>query len=147
MCGMRSAIICCLAILVLAGSIHAQQNDAKATVYVYSYSASVVGNLRSSIFVDDKDVADITPRRYFILKLDAGKHSVHLKKPTEGGLEMEFKAGQTYYIRVDWKEGGFTVRARGLDLIGAESGSYDISQSKPVQDNYLKDRTIAFNKP
>ena len=105
----------------------------KAIVYVYSYSTTTtLGQIRKPVFLDDKEIADIRPERYFIALIAPGKHSLHLKNKKFGGVEKEFEAGQTYYIRIDWRNNGMSVVPAGFVIVPADNGIFDLKQLKPV---------------
>ncbi|MGI8669206.1 MAG: DUF2846 domain-containing protein [Aridibacter sp.] len=119
----------------------------KATVYVYSLAThTTLGRIKPSVFVDTKEVAQIRPNRFFVLYLEPGNHEIHFKKSKKrGGIEMEFKAGETYYLRVNWKAEG-TVRAEGFDIMKIESARYDLKQLKPIDDDNIKDKNRVSTK-
>jgi len=58
---------------------------------------------------------------------------------------MDFKAGETYYLRISWKAEG-TVRAQGFDIVSLESARYDLKQLKPIDDDNLKDKSRITTK-
>lgn len=126
--------------LLFASAVFGQ----KATVYFYSLATTTTaGQIRKPVFLDDKEIADIRPEKYFIVLLDAGKHSFRLKNKKFGGIEMDFEAGKTYYIRIGWQE-GFIVKPTGITKVEPESGAYDVKQLKPVDQKNIKNKEIVF---
>ncbi len=130
----------------------AQQTEAanpkdKATVYIYSLAThSTLGRIKPPVFVDAKEIAQIRPNRFFVVYLEPGNHEIHFKKSKKrGGIEMDFKAGETYYLRVSWKAEG-TVRAQGFDIVSLESARYDLKQLKPIDDDNIKDKSRVVAK-
>jgi hypothetical protein len=134
-------IFLCTALQSFAQERAAVPPEGKVLVYVYSLAASTtLGRIKPSVFVDDKEVAQIRPNRFFVLYLEPGTHEIHFKKTKKrGGIEMEFKAGQRYYLRVNWKAEG-TVRAEGFDILQLESARYDLKQVKPVDEENIIDK-------
>lgn len=130
-----------------AQETEAANSKDKATVYIYSLAThSTLGRIKPSIFVDAKEIAQIRPNRYFVLYLEPGNHEIHFKKSKKrGGIEMDFKAGETYYLRVNWKAEG-TVRAQGFDIVQIESARYDLKHLKPIDDDNIKDKTRVSTK-
>lgn len=139
---MKTLLCLTAAISLLLSSTFARIQDAKqeATVYVYSYKhVRTLGKVAPPVYVDDTLLAKLDGARYFIVKLEPGTHAFHLKDKKRGGIEMEFKAGETYYIRMDKRE-GTTVGASGLVLVPKEQGAYDVKQMKPTDKGDIKDK-------
>lgn len=147
-----SSFILIFAFLLCSGVAKAQMPqpvpdpDATAIVYFYSLATTVtLGQVKKPVFLDDKEIAFIRPERYFIVVLDAGKHNFRLKNKKFGGIEMNFEAGKTYYIRINWESEG-TLRPSGISKIAEESGAFDIKQLRPVDEGNIKDKTQVFTK-
>ncbi|HEX9960576.1 MAG TPA: DUF2846 domain-containing protein [Pyrinomonadaceae bacterium] len=118
----------------------------KAIVYFYSLSAiTTLVRVNKPVFLDDKEIADIRPEKYFIVLLEPGTHTFRMKKKKIGGIEMNFQAGQTYYIRVNWATGNI-VRPVSLSRIETESGAYDIKQLQPVKPENITDKSRVFTE-
>lgn len=132
---------------VLAFSQNAQTDlSKKAVVYFYAPSAvTTIVRVEKPVFLDDKEIADIRPERYFIVLLDPGKHSFRMKNKKLGGVEMNFEAGKTYYIKVSWATGNI-VRPVGLSRVEPESGEYDIKQLDPVKESNIKAKLFVFTR-
>jgi hypothetical protein len=114
--------------------------SSSATVYVYSYRhVKTLGRVAPTVFVDGKALAKLDGTRFFIVQLDPGSHAFHLKDKKRGGIEMDFRSGEVYYIRMDMREGA-TVGASGLVLMSRENGEFDLRQMKPVDEGDIKDR-------
>jgi hypothetical protein len=135
-----------ITLLILTFSFTAFGQAARAIVYVYSYAAgTTLGTVKKPIFLDDKEIAEIRPAKFFIAQIEAGKHTFRLKNKKFGGIEMNFEPGETYYIRMNWQSDGKLMPA-GLALIGKESGAYDIKQLKPVDKKNIKDSSIVVTE-
>lgn len=116
----------------------------KAVVYVYAPSATTtLVRVSKPVFLDDKEIADVRPEKYFIALVDPGKHSFRMKNKKYGGIVMDFEAGKTYYIRVNWSTGNI-VRPTSMSKIETESGEFDIKQLSPVKAENIKEKSIAF---
>lgn len=121
-------------------TIASQQPENKAAVYVYSYRhVKTLGRVAPSVYVDGKVLAKLDGTRFFIVRIEPGTHAFHLKDKKRGGIEIEFKAREVYYIRMDMRE-GTTVGAAGLVLMSRENGEFDIRQMKPIDKDDIKDR-------
>lgn len=139
-----------LALLIFCSSVFGQASkpdlSKKAVVYFYSLSAiTTLVQVKKPVFLDDKEIADIRPERYFIVLLEPGTHTFRMKKKKLGGVEMNFEAGKTYYIRVNWATGNI-VRPVSLSRIETESGAYDIKQLEPVKAENIKEKSFVFTE-
>ena len=100
-----------------------------------------MGQIRKPIFLDDTEIADIRPEHYFIVLAEPGKHTFHLKNKKFGGIERDFEASKTYYMRIDWRNNGLAVVPQGFAIVADENGAYDVKQLKPVDEGNIKDKT------
>jgi|SRR5687767_1229467 len=133
---------------VAFGQTSGRELSQKAVVYFYAPSPShtTLVQIKKPVFLDDKEIADIRPERYFIVVLEPGTHTFRMKnKKRVGGVEMNFEAGKTYYIRVSWTSGN-VVFPVGLTRIEPESGAFDIKQLKPVKPENIKEQSYVFTE-
>lgn len=136
-----------ITIVCSTGSITAQlRTEEKAVIYVYSFNVSALGTVRKTVYLDGQPLADVTPGRYFVAVIDPGEHELRWKEKNRGGISKEFKAGQVYYLRAGWNEGGMMIKTAGLDLVASENGSFDIKQLRPVDLKNIKDKHRAVPK-
>lgn len=129
-------------------AVAAQTNgyDGQAIVYFYSYATTTtLGRVKKPVFLDDAEIAQIRPERFFIALVEPGKHTFRLKNKKFGGIEMDFEAGKTYYIRINWESEG-KLKPAGIVLMPPESGAYDIKQLRPVGRENIKDQSRIFLK-
>lgn len=121
--------------------------EAKAIVYVYALGAgSTMGKREPSVFVDEAEVAQVRPRRFFIALLEPGKHFIRLKKSKRtSGVALDLEAGQKYYVRLRW-EVGSVVFAAGFDVVQRETAEYDLRELKPIDQYNIKDATVVTTK-
>ena len=106
----------------------ASPNSAKATLYVYRYKQFVGSALEPSVFCDDVQLARMTNGRYFTVKVDAGKHTFH-SNDKQSGIELDMKAGQEYFIRVEIAPGAMKGHGR-LVLMSPEQATYELKSDK-----------------
>ena len=100
----------------------------KATVYIYRYKQFVGGALEPYVYCDETELAHIDNGRYFAVKLDPGKHTFR-SNDKQSGIDLDAKAGQNYFIRVEIATGFMKGHGR-LVLMSAEQGSYELKSSK-----------------
>jgi hypothetical protein len=109
----------------------AQQSNpqqSQATVYVYRYKQFVGSALAPSVYCDEVQLARMENGRYFTVRLDAGKHNFR-SNDAQSGVELDLKAGQAYFIRVEIATGMMKGHGR-LILMSPEQGSYELKSSK-----------------
>jgi len=148
---MRSLRILSLAILLSSLLAFAQEptttapqtaeaKPAKATVYVYRYKQFVGSALAPSVYCDETQLARMENGRYFAAKIDPGKHTFRSNDP-QSGLELEAKAGQEYFVRVEIAAGVMKGHGR-LILMSPEQGSYELKSKKlkPLDEAKVVDR-------
>ena len=66
--------------------------------------------------------------RYFTVKLDPAKHNFR-SNDKQSGLELDMKAGQEYFVRVEIATGVMKGHGR-LVLMSPEQGIYELKSSK-----------------
>ena len=83
--------------------------------------------------------------RYFSIRLDAGKHSC---RSTDGQsvVELDVKAGQTYYIRGEVVPVRLKPRGR-LALMSPEQGANEVRTLQPLPSGMVKDRNRVLLDP
>jgi Protein of unknown function (DUF2846) len=142
-----------LIVLIFSFSIFGQTEkeninklSGKAIVYFYSLKTiKTLGQVKKPIFLDDKEIADVRPERYFIVLIEPGNHNFRLKDKKFGGIEMNFEAGKIYYIKMGWQADAM-LKPSGISRVEPESGAFDIKQLKPVDEKNIKDKTVVYSK-
>jgi hypothetical protein len=119
--------------------------DAKApkvTVYVYRYKQFVGSALAPSVYCDETELARMENGRYFTVKLDPGKHTFR-SNDKQSGVELDMKAGQEYFLRVELVAGAMKGHGR-LVLMSPEQGGYELKSSKlkPLDSNKVVNTTV-----
>jgi hypothetical protein len=106
----------------------ADAKTSKATVYVYRYKQFVGAALEPSVYCDELQLARMTNGRYFTTKIDSGKHTFH-SNDKQSGVELDLKAGQEYFIRLEIATGFMKGHGR-LVLMSPEQAGYELKSDK-----------------
>jgi hypothetical protein len=114
----------------------------KASVYVYRYKQFAGSALAPSVFCDEIELARMENGRYFTVKLDPGKHTFR-SNDKQSGTELDVKAGQEYFLRVEIAT-GFAKGHGRLILMSPEQGGYELKSSKlkPLDSNKVVNATL-----
>jgi hypothetical protein len=131
------------AFLAAQTEIAAQPNaqaQPKASVYVYRYKQFVGSALQPSVFCDEVQLARMENGRYFSVKIDPGKHTFR-SNDQQSGVELDVKAGQEYFLRVEIATGMLKGHGR-LVLTAPEQGRFEVKAGlKPLDDGKVVDKT------
>src|SRR5437868_4353503 len=100
----------------------------KAKVYFYRYKQYAGSALSPSVYCDEVELARMENGRYFTVKLDPGKHTFR-SNDKQSGSELDVKAGQQYFLRVEIAAGMMKGHGR-LILTDPEQGRYEVNSSK-----------------
>ncbi len=137
---MRSLAFSAFLVVVIALELHAQQ---KAVVYIYQTPhARMMKRAAPEVYCDGKLTAEIDGGRYFALALEPGTHSFHSKNKKNGGVELELKGGETYYLRVEMEHTGYFLKFSGISSAPKEQGAFTVKQMRPINERYIKDRSL-----
>lgn len=118
--------------------------ETKALVYVYRKKEFGTRNLQPSVYVDDVEVARMDDGRFFIIKLDPGKHNIVVNKGFSGAA-LDMKPGHRYYFRVFYKPGFWKARSE-MEYMAREQGKLEVGNMKPLEDKWIKDKTLVTVK-
>jgi len=113
--------------------------ETKAIIYVYRRKEFNTRNLQPSVYVDDVEVARMDDGKFFIIKLDPGKHNVVVNKGFSGA-GIDLKPGHRYYFRVAYKAGFWKARSE-MEYVPWEQGKLEVGSMKPLEDKWIKDKT------
>ena len=115
---------------------------AKATVHIYRYKQFVGSALSPSIFCDGAELARMENGRYFTAKLEPGKHTF-TSNDKQSGIDLETKAGEDYFIRVEIAA-GFAKGHGRLILVPREQGGYELKSDKlkPLDANKVANKDV-----
>ncbi len=114
-----------------------QGTSSQSTVYIYRYKQFVGKALSPSVFCDDNELARMDNGRYFVVTLAPGKHLFH-SNDKQAGIDLDLKAGEKSYIRVEIATGFMKGHGR-LVAVVPEQGSYEIKNLKPLDSDKVKD--------
>src|SRR5215475_734197 len=116
----------------------ADASQSKATLYVYRYKQFVGKALSPSVYCDEAELARMENGRYFTVKLDPGKHSFR-SNDKQSGVDLDMKAGQPYFIRLEIAAGFMKGHGR-LILVAGEQAGYELKQLKPSDEEKVVDK-------
>jgi hypothetical protein len=139
-----------LILLALAGTflsaqtVTTPQSDAsaqpKVSVYIYRYKQFVGSALQPSVYCDEVQLARMENGRYFAVKLEPGKHTFR-SNDQQSGVELDLKAGQEYFLRVEIATGMLKGHGR-LVLTAPEQGRFEVKAGlKPLDQGKVVDKT------
>jgi len=120
----------------------ADGKPSKAVIYVYRYKQFVGGALAPSVYCDETELARMENGRYFTVKVDPGKHTFR-SNDKQSGTELDLKAGQEYFLRVEIATGLMKGHGRVV-LMSPEQGGYELKSSKlkPLDSNKVANATL-----
>jgi len=120
----------------------ADGQPSQAVVHFYRYKQFVGSALAPSIFCDGTQLARMENGRYFSVKLAPGKHTL-TSNDQQSGVELDAKAGEEYFVRVELAAGVMKGHGR-LILMSREQGSYEMKSDKlkPLDANKIADKTM-----
>ncbi len=98
------------------------------TVIFYRYKAFVGSALEPGVFCDDVEIAKMDNGRWFKAMIAPGKHVLQ-SNDKQSGIELDLKAGEEYYIRVDLVAGFWKGHGR-VTLVPKEQGAFEIEKLK-----------------
>jgi hypothetical protein len=113
------------------------KDDAKATVYIYRYKQFQGSGLSPSVYCDDTELARMENGRFLVAKFVPGKHAFR-SNDKQSGIDLDMKAGEEYYIRVEIATGFMKGHGR-LVSSAPEQGAYEIKKLKPLSADKVKD--------
>jgi len=158
---MRKYLMCLLVSALLAPCILAQgqqkplteqpapavepKPDTSVTVYFYRYKQFVGGGLEPSVFCDEVQLARMDNGRYFIIRLEPGKHSFR-SNDKQSGVELELKPAQRYYLRVEIATGFMKGHGRIVAAL-PEQGAFEVKKLKYIGPDKIKSELVLKEDP
>ncbi len=103
-----------------------------AIVIFYRPKRFMDSTFKPSVYVDDKTIGRIGNGENFKVKVPAGAHKI-FSNDKSTGTDLDAKAGETYYIRIDMKTGLTTARG-AVTLVEKQEGAFEVTQTKQVLD-------------
>jgi hypothetical protein len=111
----------------------------EALVYVYRYKAFYGSAVAPTVSCDEQKVARIGNGRYFLLKLAPGVHSIR-STDKDDGVQMEFRAGQEYFLRAYLVTTYISVGKGRLELESCDEGVYAMKCLTPLKPGDVLDK-------
>jgi hypothetical protein len=125
---MKKLIYLPLVFLSVTALAQDQKQVSTATLCVYRPHRYVGAALKPSVYVDDIDVARLHNGDAVQVNLSPGSHKVYSNDKSTG-VELDAKAGQTYFLRVDIAMGAWKGHGQ-ITLIDPQEGKYEFSRQK-----------------
>jgi hypothetical protein len=119
----------------------------KATIYFYRYKQYAGSALSPSVYCDEAQLARMENGRYFTVKLDPGKHTFR-SNDKQSGAEVDLKAGQEYFMRVEIAAGFMKGHGR-IVVVAPEQARYELKAKnlKPLDADKVVDKTLVSLEP
>ena len=108
-------------------------SDDKALAYVYRNEA-FGGGISMRVKIDGRDMGVTGPRSFMVFQLAPGKHIFASEAENVSVLDLDAKAGETYYVWQEVKMGFFFARTK-LSLMDAEQGRNGVMECDLVVHN------------
>jgi hypothetical protein len=130
-----------LALLLACLPLQAQdttQTAGTATVYFYRLRDMYASFLKPSVFCDKNQVARMRNGRFVKYTVAAGEHTI-TSTFAGNGSQLELKAGETYYFRVEMTRPTWAHNARGqVTKVDADQGKFEVASLKAADPEDLK---------
>jgi hypothetical protein len=120
-----------LLVLLFASSAALAQDQPQATtatICFYRPHRFEGAALKPPILVDEVDVAHLHNGDAVQVTVNPGTHQIHSNDKSTG-IELDAKAGQTYFVRVDIKAGAWKGHGQ-ITLIDPQEGKFEFSKQK-----------------
>ena len=131
-----------LLLLALPMSIQAQDQKpvSTATIRFYRPHRFEGSALKPPLFVDDIDVAHLHNGDAVEVIVSAGSHRVNSNDKSTG-IDLDAKAGEAYFIRVDIKTGAWKGHG-AMTLVDPQQGKFEFAKQKvSVTKNLASEQT------
>ncbi len=120
--------------------IDESSGERDVTVYIYRPKKMMGMALEPSVYADGVELARMDNGRFFMLKLQPGKHVIQMTSDKKG-YEFDMISGQTYYFRVGIEAGMW--KGEGKILLEDEvKGAAEVKKLKPLDAEKIKDKTL-----
>jgi hypothetical protein len=112
----------------------------KALVYVYR-PKHFGGAAAPSIYCDRKELAKIDNGRFFVARLNPGRHMFLQGDDDQPGMAVDAKAGGKYYIRVEVAKRFWKGQNR-MTLVAPEQGKEEVKKLVSLDADQIVDNAI-----
>ena len=114
-----------------------------ATIYFYRLRLAYGALLKPSIFCDKKQMVRMRNGRFASMTVPSGEHTITSNLPGSGVI-IDFKPGETYYVRLGISTAGLFHGGRGeVFEVTPGQGKFEVNQLKPVEPEDLKHEEAA----
>src|SRR6266699_1491 len=119
----------------------------KAIVYFYRYKQYAGSMLAPSVYCDEAQLARMDNGSYFTVTIDPGKHTFR-SNDKQSGAEINLKAGQEYFLRVEIVAGFMKGHGR-LVAVVPEQARYELKAKglKPLDTEMVADKVRVSTEP
>src|ERR1035441_10157892 len=137
---LKIAVLCMVGVASAIAQTASTNDSSKAVVYVYRLKmGSGPAPNSPSVYCDEEELARLQNDHYFSIRLDAGKHSLR-STDEKSVLQLDAKAGQTYYIRGEVVPVKLKPRGR-LALMSPEQGANEVRTLQPLPSDRSEEHT------
>jgi hypothetical protein len=111
-----------------------QDGKDKTTAILFFREHHFTGSaLKPSIFVDDKEVNRLSNGRWFLVKVEPGKHKLQSSAKNEPATIVDVAAGETAYVQMviltgNWRGGGRLV------TVDSKEAQTQVAKLKPLDE-------------
>ena len=112
-----------------------EADEAPALVYVFKPGAGM--GTKTSVYVDDLQVARLPGNRYFIIRLKPGKSTLNAEGRGNDPKLYVFESGMTYYFKVHQK---FFANGRDVKPISQREAEKHLKKCAPIPLEWVFDR-------
>lgn len=99
----------------------------EATVCFYRSSSLVGAAIHPSLFIDDANIGSLGRGQKFTYTVSPGKHRIR-STAKDSGIDLDAKAGETYYVRLNLKMG--FLKGRGtVTLMNSQQGENELAKA------------------
>lgn len=119
----------------------------KVNVYVYRERRFYGSGLEPSVYCDGAQVARMDNGRFFVMQIPPGKHVIR-SSDKKHEVSLDFKTGQTYYIRIDLHTGTWRGNGRPIFVI-PEQAQEELKKNLTYigQDKVVDKNLVLANPP
>lgn len=99
----------------------------EATVCFYRSSSLVAAAIHPSLFIDGANIGSLGRGQKFTYTVSPGKHRIR-STAKDSGIDLDAKAGETYYVRLNLKMG--FLKGRGtVTLMNSQQGENELAKA------------------
>jgi Protein of unknown function (DUF2846) len=144
---MKTIIILLFAVMVAVAGAQEPPAVGEATIYVYRNAYhKTFGKEAAEVSANGEKLARLDVERYFVARVPAGLLIVTSGKKKDNRVEIEAKAGETYYLRVRAHPGQMFARFE-LFRVTKEEAKADADKLRYVEAGDIKSVRVVKDAP